>query len=45
MDKFQDTIPKLEETDRMYLLGLVEGMTLAKSKSSNDEDDECDKAV
>ena len=37
MDKFQDTIPKLEEIDKMYLLGLVEGMSLAKSKVVKEE--------
>lgn len=37
MDKFSKTIPKLEETDQVYVLGLVEGMALAKERESKEK--------
>lgn len=37
IDKFSKTIPKLKETDQVYLLGLAEGMALAKSKVVKEE--------
>lgn len=45
MDNFIKTIPKLSERHQGYLVGLAEGMALMSEKSSDGEDDKCDKAV
>lgn len=40
MEKLSDTVPKLDKEKQNYLLGIAEGMAIARDSDKKDDDEE-----
>lgn len=40
MEKLSDTVPKLDKEKQNYLLGVAEGMAIARDSDKKDDDEE-----